>query len=177
MPKKYISGQYLCPHIKNLGHNIIGLEIGVCRAENMSYMLENCNNIQLVIGIDPWVEFWDQAGSRKGINQEDQEKFKKIAYENLVQFNDRYKIIEDFASNAKDQFNDEYFDFIFVDGNHSYEFVKQDFINYYPKLKKGGLFCGHDFSFSGVHKAIQEVFHTQYTKIKKVKNNAWFFKK
>lgn len=35
--------------------------------------------------------------------------------------------------------------FIFVDGDHSYEGVKQDIINYFPLLKPGGIMMFHDY--------------------------------
>ena len=36
-------------------------------------------------------------------------------------------------------------DFIYIDGNHSYEGVKTDIELYYPKLRKGGLLMGDDY--------------------------------
>ena len=38
-------------------------------------------------------------------------------------------------------------DFVYVDGDHSYEGVKRDLDDYYPKIKPGGLFCGHDYYY------------------------------
>jgi len=38
-----------------------------------------------------------------------------------------------------------YFDIIFIDGSHFYQDVKNDIINYMPKVKDGGILCGHDF--------------------------------
>jgi cephalosporin hydroxylase len=35
-------------------------------------------------------------------------------------------------------------DFLFIDGDHSYEGVKTDFITYSPLVKKGGLIALHD---------------------------------
>ncbi|MBN2008126.1 methyltransferase domain-containing protein [candidate division KSB1 bacterium] len=36
-------------------------------------------------------------------------------------------------------------DFIFVDADHRYSGIRQDILNWYPKLKEGGIICGHDF--------------------------------
>jgi predicted O-methyltransferase YrrM len=36
------------------------------------------------------------------------------------------------------------FNMILIDGDHSYEGVKADWDNYFPKLKSGGIICLHD---------------------------------
>ena len=41
------------------------------------------------------------------------------------------------------------FDCVFVDGNHSYEYVKKDYNNYLPSLKDGGIFAFHDALLEG----------------------------
>ena len=41
-------------------------------------------------------------------------------------------------------FKDESLDFVFLDANHKYEYIKEDIELWYPKLKKGGIFSGHD---------------------------------
>ena len=48
-------------------------------------------------------------------------------------------------------------DFIYIDGNHNYKFVKQDLNNYFNKVKIGGVFAGHDINKKeGVTKAVFE---------------------
>jgi methyltransferase family protein len=36
-------------------------------------------------------------------------------------------------------------DLVFIDADHRYSCVKQDIVNFWPKLKIGGTLCGHDY--------------------------------
>jgi hypothetical protein len=47
------------------------------------------------------------------------------------------------------QFPDNYFDWIYIDGNHQYEFVKLDLEMFVPKLKPHGLVAGDDYGSPG----------------------------
>jgi hypothetical protein len=40
---------------------------------------------------------------------------------------------------------DESLDFVYLDANHALEAIRADIAAWYPKVKPGGLFCGHDF--------------------------------
>lgn len=55
-------------------------------------------------------------------------------------------------------FNPNTFKMIFIDAAHDYESVKADLNNFYPKLKSGGIFAGHDYGEKscGVGKAVDE---------------------
>lgn len=52
------------------------------------------------------------------------------------------------------------FDFVFIDGNHKYEFVKQDCEAWWRHVKAGGWLLGHDYNLqafeSGVKRAVDE---------------------
>lgn len=37
-------------------------------------------------------------------------------------------------------------DFVYIDGNHSYEWVKVDIQNSLPKIRPGGIIAGHDYT-------------------------------
>ncbi len=65
------------------------------------------------------------------------------------------------SEEASAYFKDGVFDFIYLDGNHNYEFVRQDIDLWLPKVKRGGYFGGHDYSnlaLPGVMKAVEETF-------------------
>jgi len=51
--------------------------------------------------------------------------------------------------------------FVFIDGSHLYEAVKEDILAWLPKVKSGGFIGGHDIDqteeFNGVRKAVDEL--------------------
>lgn len=51
-------------------------------------------------------------------------------------------------------------DVVFVDGEHAYEFTRDDINAWWPVLKKGGTMFGHDREHAGVAKAIRECLKT-----------------
>jgi predicted O-methyltransferase YrrM len=57
---------------------------------------------------------------------------------------DTIKIYKESSLTAHNHFSDESIDFIFIDGLHMYNYFHNDLINFYPKLKKGGIISGHD---------------------------------
>ena len=48
-------------------------------------------------------------------------------------------------------------DMVFIDGSHEYEDVKRDIMAWKTRMKKTGLLCGHDISYPGVKKAVDEL--------------------
>lgn len=49
---------------------------------------------------------------------------------------------------------------VFIDGDHSYEACRDDIVAWLPKVRRGGILAGHDYSdsFPGVIKAANELF-------------------
>ena len=89
------------------------------------------------------------------------------------------RVIERYGSNPKvtlcqgasveraKEFEDEYFDWIYIDADHTKEAVLDDITAWYPKLKKGGIISGHDcfceptneaYAFFDVEGALEEYF-------------------
>lgn len=48
------------------------------------------------------------------------------------------------SKEAVAKFEDKSIDFLFLDGDHRYEQFKEDLVMWLPKMKVGGIICGHD---------------------------------
>jgi predicted O-methyltransferase YrrM len=73
---------------------------------------------------------------------------------------DNIECIEGYSYEVHDKFVDNSIDFLFIDGDHRYEYEKLDYERYYPKVKDGGLILIDDISYPDVCKiwdGIQEV--------------------
>ena len=80
-----------------------------------------------------------------------------LAKENLRRFKNKVEFIRKKSSEASELIPKD-LDFIYIDGNHTYDFVKKDIQLYYPKVRKNGVIGGHDFAvdFLGICKAVLE---------------------
>ncbi len=58
---------------------------------------------------------------------------------------ERVRLHRQFSYKAAASFPDGYFDFVYIDGDHHYEFALRDLQDFAAKLKPGGLLFGHDF--------------------------------
>ena len=55
------------------------------------------------------------------------------------------KVLRCTSRSASKFIEDNSLDFVYVDGDHSYECVYQDLRLYYKKLRKGGILAGDDY--------------------------------
>jgi|WetSurMetagenome_2_1015567.scaffolds.fasta_scaffold20719_5 hypothetical protein len=136
---------------KTLGADIVGIEIGVCRGENILELMRNCPNIKKMYGVDPWKAYAINKLNRppnfQTITQEDCDEWHLTALEILVPYlkNNQVELVRKQSLEAVKQFSDDFFDFVFIDGDHSYLAVLADLEAWWPKVKPGKIFSGHDF--------------------------------
>jgi len=131
--------------------SLIGVEIGVAFGENAESIMETLNMEKLFL-VDAYQRFFVNdslysyyVGARK------------FAIERLAKFGDRVIFIRKFSMHALEEIPNE-LDFVYIDGNHAYSFVKEDIEGYYEKVKEGGVIGGHDFNrmHKGVLQAVVE---------------------
>lgn len=86
----------------------------------------------------------------------------KIVAEKSSKYSVNITVIHDFSTSAMviNAFPDNYFDFVYVDGDHSYKGSKSDLRNYYAKVKRGGVIAGHDYCCS--YKESKEIVHAPW---------------
>ncbi len=74
----------------------------------------------------------------------------------LESVKDHYKLHKMTSDDAVKQYDDASIDFLMVDGDHSYEAVKKDILNFLPKMRSGGIIVLDDSYELGIQKAIAE---------------------
>jgi len=130
-------------------------EIGAYEGNLSEFFALHCKEVHC---IDPWDASAYVSDEYKLPHSEFKQcltKRKEMFYEKLKKY-PNIKIIEDYSYNVYAQFPDHNFDCVYIDGNHSYEVVKSDIIQWKPKVKIGGILSGHDYD-SQVQKAVEEL--------------------
>lgn len=180
MPELFVpphtSSPGLIPYIEKLGDNLIGCELGVCRGYNLRYLLDRLPNVAVSYAIDPWLPYQDWCGM---MTAQIVNGWKAIAYKMLDPLSDRVYIMEKTSEDAAKEILDDILDYIFIDGDHSYEASLRDCQLYWPKVKVGGIFAGHDWQLPEVESAVTE-FRKQFnitTEIQFTESNVWFWYK
>jgi len=160
--------------IKKLGANVTGIELGVWTGHNLAHLLDECNNISMLYGIDPYEPYQDW---NRYIDENVMNNAYQTALNNMSFFPGRCQLLKTTSLNASQKFSNSSIDFIFIDGDHSYECCYDDLNLWYKKIRRGGLFSGHDFSLPGVNKALLQ-FRTENNItgfFKVIPNDVWFW--
>lgn len=123
-------------------------EIGVWKGDN-AWRLMGLNLERLFL-IDPYKAY-------KRHDQKVLDEVMGIALPKITLHPNAYKtsFIRMESVPAASLFEDEYFDYVYIDGEHTLDAVTKDLEAWWPKVKVGGYFAGHDYSASvGVMRAV-----------------------
>lgn len=166
--------------------NPTGVEVGVF-AGDLSLRLLQRSDLTLYM-VDSWEEH-DKDGSyaksgdfHGALDREQQDQYyeKTIHVTNFAK--DRAIIVRKDSLTAAKDFEDNSLDFVFLDADHTYEAVKADIDAWHPKIKEGGILCGHDYAHPdyldwGVDKAVDELVALQNSQLRLGLNYTWFTNK
>lgn len=119
-------------------------EIGVYGGHCMRSILRSSANtiVREYWAIDQWVAIpWQW----KGKEQKDWDAKYREALKYYPWF-PQLRILKSSSVEAAPIFWDGYFDLIYIDADHTYESVVQDIKAWMPKVRKGGILAGHDYT-------------------------------
>lgn len=120
-----------------LNNSLVGVEIGVFGGNHAYFILRKLNMEKLFL-IDPYSnDNYDEI-----TNLGTRHLF--MAQRALKRFNGKYVQIRKRSADAVDMVPDG-LDFVYIDGDHRFDFVMKDIELYFPKVKSGGVFGGHDY--------------------------------
>jgi Methyltransferase domain len=144
--KDNITANGMFQKIRDFGHPVRGIEVGVKEGWNSIAFLEKCPNIELLIGIDPYAPY-DDMGYQWSQEEKDQHYEEMLYNISLRNLGSRYQHIREFSWDAASKIANNSLQFVFIDAEHSDDAITKDLDAYWPKLVDGGIMSGHDNRF------------------------------
>jgi len=133
---------------KELGYKV-GAEIGVAKGEFSDLMFKGIPGLKMYL-VDP---YYDYPGGKKYAREHPE--MKKMSHK-LMKGRD-VVWLEEKSETAFNKIPDKSLDFVYIDGNHEYNWVMLDIILWERKVKRGGIISGHDYNTHGYPKHIRQV--------------------
>ena len=118
------------------------VEVGVWRGDYSKFIIQHLEPKQFW-GVDPYAIYNDSPDADDFASPETLEKLYKETVERYEHWN--ANLIRASSLEAVDQFEDNSIDFVYLDGDHTYEAVSADIAAWWPKIKQGGILSGHDY--------------------------------
>lgn len=153
---------------------VVGAEIGASRGLNSLSLLQSLN-IERIYLIDPYLPYLDK-------NQYDEEyinfhSYKAELIERLSIYKKKFMLICAKSDDGLKRIHEK-LDFIYIDGNHSFDWVTHDLIKSYELLKSGGVLAGHDYAFiDDVTRAVHNFMRMYNLELQAKYTDFWFVKK
>lgn len=166
---------------------ITGAEIGVWKGHNAALLLEAFPLLTLYC-VDPW----DNGGDHVTLPDTTSGEFAAARAEHhrlTDRFLERCITMPTTSVKASESIKNDNLDFVFIDGDHTYESVTQDLGLWFPKARPGGLVSGHDYFWAEVgtgkmvvRQAVDEFFDGNKNmiyedKVETVPGQVWWFRK
>lgn len=99
------------------------------------------------------IDHWKGSIEHKDVPADLYEQFK----ENIKPVKSVIQTIKGDSAKSAHRFSDGSFYFVFIDASHEYDDVIKDITAWLPKVQKGGILAGDDYSMIGVQNAVKEL--------------------
>jgi len=109
-----------------------------------------------MVGVDPWAPVDGVGDPLFSYSEWDHSENYQTAMQNAGPYLGRVVLVAKTSAEAVQEFEPESIDFVFIDGCHTYQHVKHDIVMWAPKVRAGGLVCGHDINWPSVQRAVFE---------------------
>jgi hypothetical protein len=170
--------------LKLMPKNSVCAEIGVFKGNFSSKILQHVKPEKLYL-IDPWKND-EEEPNLKNSNLWTQE-IRQSQYnlvKNKFEKNPSVNIIREKSEVALESFENNFFDWVYIDGDHSTQAVLVDLEMSLKKVKPGGFITGDDVSFEknasdtqkNVAKAVKSFVSTSPVELIQIKNNQFIIK-
>lgn len=145
-------------------------EIGVWRGTLSQKILERCPAVEQLLLVDSWepvyandpVHGWLVFGP--GTDTKEMADAYRTVQEMAAPYGSRVIVAKLPSVDAAKAIPDQWFDAVLIDALHTYHACKADILAWWPKLRRGGVMIGDDYSewFPGVQVAVEEVFGAKH---------------
>jgi len=145
-------------------------EVGVAKGKNMRGILTYSPSADVITeywAVDPW---W--ANPEYPISG-------NVLYPLICEFMLEFpalRLIRLPSPEAAAIFPDGYFDLVYIDASHLYDAVRADVEVWLPKVRSGGLLCGHDYNLGQVRSAVGSLLPDAYIPDMAPKDHKVWFK-
>jgi len=136
---------------------IRGLEIGVYKGDFSHYLLHRVPRLYMTM-VDPYLQY--DEFKKRWSNRSWNALYARVCFK-MALLKGRAVLLRMTSEEAAALY-DGGFDFVFIDALHDYPHVKQDLELWEPRVAKGGIVSGHDYSMApdagggGVIQAVDE---------------------
>ena len=129
-------------YLQSIGLCGTAVEVGVAEGKYSSDFLRNWPGSYVMV--DRWCHIDGYDDVMNGNDSEHEQRFQQAM---LVasQYGSRCSVLRMDSVEAASKFEDGSLDFVYIDGDHSYEGCKRDLVAWAQKIKVGGIIAGHDY--------------------------------
>lgn len=121
-----------------------GAEVGVRSGAFSVKILKRWRGRKLFL-VDAWRPLSNYYDSSAKKTIEEYDKWHELAKQRTKHYRERVVFVRMMSSEAAALFPDGHFDFVYIDANHGFDPCTEDLHSWYPKVRPGGLFSGHDY--------------------------------